>query len=313
MASKIWTSRLPASSESGRVAWDRLSAERPGSKIVELWFASQMDDGAWCARYEDGHCSDVDVLATAQQVNHARSLKRFFEAGQLAARNNELEEWRFLWILPTTSPEYVEQFDLGAATELATKIKDVGFTLRTSNPNKLAEFQRFGLAVRAEAGADLREVAGTPEEVIVYKALAAGPCVLVEDTSLDVEGFDAGVNVRWLLDTVTAQLQAAETPVEPKALWRVMLAFHHDGAMYVARAEVAGRLVAHPRGTGFSFDPYFVPNGHTLTLGEMESAGTKDLVSARKAAVTKLLEGRCKCIRVDDIPAWQGEYQSTGV
>jgi XTP/dITP diphosphohydrolase len=287
-----------------------LSEERPGVKIVELWYVPEMDDGAWCAKYEDGHVSDVDVLVTSQKVNHDRGLRMFFEAGQLAARDNEIEEWRFLYVMSTTPPEFVAEFDRGVSETIASKIKDINFTLRTSNSKKLAEFQRFGLAVRAEAGADLPEVVGTPEEVVIYKALAAGPGVLVEDTSLDVEGFDAGVNVRWLLDTVTAQLQASPSPVEPKAVWRVMLAFHQDDAMYISRAEVPGRMIANPRGAGFSFDAYFVPDGYEQTLGEMDAAGTKDLVSARKTALTNLLAGRCKCLRVEDIPPWTGQYQN---
>ena len=183
--------------------------------------------------------------------------------------------------------------------------------LRTSSAGKLAEFQRFGLNIRAEPGEDLEEVEGTPEEVIVYKALAAGSGVLVEDTSLDVEGFDVGVNLRWLLATLKDRLTAAASATPPRATWRVMLAIHQDGVMRVASATVAGHLVAEPRGGGFSFDPHFVPQGHTLTLGEMADLGTKDQCSARKQAAERLLAGEYAQRPVAGIPAWSGTYQQT--
>jgi inosine/xanthosine triphosphate pyrophosphatase family protein len=134
--------------------------------------------------------------------------------------------------------------------------------------------------------------------------------VLVEDTSLDVEGYDAGVNIRWLMATLTERMRAADAPVAPAAVWRVMFAVHHDNVMYVAQAEVKGHMVAEPRGKGISFDVYFVPEGQSLTLGEMEEAGTKDLVSARKAAIVQLLDGHCTSLAVDAIPTWTGAYQA---
>jgi inosine/xanthosine triphosphate pyrophosphatase family protein len=173
-------------------------------------------------------------------------------------------------------------FQRGMADELASRIKGLSLVLQTSNALKLAEFRRFGLSIDARSGADLAEVEGTPEEVVQYKALAAGPGILVEDTSLDVEGYDAGVNIRWLLQTITARMLADPAQPEPKAVWRVMMAVHYDGRMYTAGAEVQGRLIPRPRGLGFSFDCYFVPSGYEQTLGEMDAAGTKDLVSARK-------------------------------
>lgn len=197
-----------------------------------------------------------------------------------------------------------------AAAGRARCLQRIDLVLQTSNARKLAEVNRFGLAVRAAPGADLKEVDGTPEEVVMYKALAAGPGVLVEDTSLDVEGYNAGVNIRWLLASLTELMRTADAPVAPAAVWRVMFAVHHDNVMYVAQAEVKGHLVAEPRGTGFSFDAYFVPEGHDMTLGEMEAAGTKDLVSARKAAVTRLLAGHCRCLAVTEIPTWTGAFQA---
>lgn len=182
--------------------------------------------------------------------------------------------------------------------------------LRTSNPNKLAEFKRFDLPVRVELGTDLPEVDGSPVQVIMHKALAAGPWVVVEDTSLEVAGYDVGVNVRWLMDDLKAKL-AAEHPLNmgPEAKMRVMAAYHDGERMHVAEAQLRGCLIGTPRGGGHSFDPHFIPGNMLSTLGELEDAGLKDLISPRKAALKKLLEGNCTHVAVSSIPEWTGAYQ----
>lgn len=57
--------------------------------------------------------------------------------------------------------------------------------LNTSNQNKLKEFQRmfasFGVTLDHTA-LDLREILGTPEEVVQNKATEAGDSVIIEDT-----------------------------------------------------------------------------------------------------------------------------------
>lgn len=308
---KIWKQRPPARSLGAQIAWDLLTDARPQSPIVELWYSRTMDDGAWCARYLDDSYGDVDVLVTRQEANKRKSAKFYFEMGRSAARVGAaaLQNDRKLAITSVTPPEQVAEFERGAAAGLAERLGRLSFVMKTSNPRKLAEIKRFGLAVAAEPGADLPEVEGTPEQVATYKALAAGPNVLVEDTSLDVEGFDAGVNIRWLIENLTAQV--AKSGRTPKAMWRVMLAVHDGEQMYVAKAEVPGRMIGEPRGEGFSFDSYFIPDGHTQTLGEMEVAGTKDLVSARKSAVQQLLAGHCVATALSDIPEWRGAYQAS--
>jgi inosine/xanthosine triphosphate pyrophosphatase family protein len=307
---KIWKQRPSASSLGGQIAWDMLANCRPRQKIVELWYAPEMEDGAWCAKYDNGECLDIDVLVTRHEVNKRKSLKFHFEMGRNAARVGAvaLQEDRALIITSATSPEDLAEFERGVALGLSERISRLSFVVKSSNLRKLAEINRFGLAVTAEPGTDLPEVDGTPEQVATYKALAAGPGVLVEDTSLDVEGFDAGVNIRWLLENLTKRVR--ESGTTPKAVWRVMLAVHDGKEMFVAKAEVPGRMVAEPRGAGFSFDAYFVPDEHEQTLGEMEAAGTKDLVSARKAAVQNLLSGHCSAVPLSDIPEWTGPYQA---
>jgi XTP/dITP diphosphohydrolase len=57
------------------------------------------------------------------------------------------------------------------------------------------------------------------------------------------------------------------------------------------RGEVSGHLVWPPRGErGFGYDPMFVPDGRTLTFGEMDPA-EKHQISHRARAFAKLVAG----------------------
>ena len=63
-----------------------------------------------------------------------------------------------------------------------------------------------------------------------------------------------------------------------------------DGEMALFRGEVAGRLVWPPRGErGFGYDPMFVPEGGSLTFGEMDP-NEKHRISHRARAFARLVE-----------------------
>jgi XTP/dITP diphosphohydrolase len=62
-----------------------------------------------------------------------------------------------------------------------------------------------------------------------------------------------------------------------------------DGDTALFRGEVPGHLVWPPRGErGFGYDPMFVPEGGSLTFGEMEPA-EKHLISHRARAFEGLV------------------------
>ena len=62
-----------------------------------------------------------------------------------------------------------------------------------------------------------------------------------------------------------------------------------DGACEIFEGRVDGTLVWPPRGIrGFGYDPMFVPDGGTLTFGEMEPAA-KHAISHRARAFEKLI------------------------
>jgi len=171
----------------------------------------------------------------------------------------------------------------------------------TSNPSKLAEFASFGLPLEAAGGVDLPEVDADALTVAVYKAASAGAGLIVEDTSLDVDGLDVGVNVRWLVSSLLADASLHGRA----ATWRVLLAANDGETVRVYEGVTLGTLTA-PRGEGFGFDPIFAVGGQTLA----EMGAAKAAVSARRAACEAYLAGTpIHTVRLADLPAWAGGWQ----
>lgn len=175
--------------------------------------------------------------------------------------------------------------------------------LITSNEKKLREFRRFGLEIEARAGQDIKEVEGTPLEVVVYKALEAGEGAVVEDTVLEIEG-EVVVDIKFRLH---------ELGQAPEARWIVTLGHNAGETIDIFEGVIEGRLVKpkNQQQNPFGFDPYFVPAGEERTLAELEEIGIKDDFSARKDAVTRLAKGqRTLRVAIGDIPEWVGKYQN---
>lgn len=178
--------------------------------------------------------------------------------------------------------------------------------LVSSNPKKLAEYARYGLCLALTAGDDLPEVDGTPDEVALYKALAAGPGAVVEDTILIIEGVPQ-VDIKWTLDAVREKPATAE--------WMVTLAHHAGDEVRLYRGVCRGRLEPGPPPPEgfFGFDPWFVPEGHTETVHRLTQAGRKHEVSPRRLAAEALkAEHAVRTVSVDKIPPWQGRWQTPG-
>lgn len=174
------------------------------------------------------------------------------------------------------------------------------FKLNTSNQGKFKEFERlfaaFGIALDA-THVDLKEIAADPLSVIVHKASVAGERVIVEDTSLDVEGEAVGVHVRSMLEELPRFLGK-------KVRWRVLLAYREENQVFIYTGELAGVLVNARGSSGFGFDPYFLPEGEELTLAESKP----DSLNARAMAVEALVQG--KPFRVMPANAyWEGPWQ----
>lgn len=170
------------------------------------------------------------------------------------------------------------------------------YTLNTSNPNKLREFRELGLQGLKATRIDMPEPNSDPLTVIRYKASMAGPYVIVEDTSFDVEGVDIGVNIRWLIGTL-------DQHVGKRATFRVLLGVLEEGLVYVYEGVVKGKLV-EPRGKGFGFDPFFLPEKARYTLGESKPPQ----FNARAKAIRNF-KARKPLMKLKPLKKWEGEFQ----
>jgi XTP/dITP diphosphohydrolase len=187
--------------------------------------------------------------------------------------------------------------------------------LATHNAGKLAELRAMlepmGITVLGAADCGLTapaETADTFEGNAAIKAEAASEATnlpaLADDSGLVVEalGGDPGVNTAgWALEgsdyaagmaRVLSGLEAAGAleAQARRATFISVLALarpRHETVFFKGRVE--GRIAEEPRGTGFGYDPIFIPGqGDGRTFGEMsreEKAGVHSPLSHRARAV----------------------------
>jgi inosine/xanthosine triphosphate pyrophosphatase family protein len=182
--------------------------------------------------------------------------------------------------------------------------------LLSSNENKIKEFNRFGLPVKAIKGRDLEEVQGTPLEVITYKALEVDEYCIVEDTILEIAGEEI-VDIKGKIAIIEDLNYFGQS-----AKWIVSIGVIIEDKLYVSKGVIEG-IMGMPikdSNKGFGFDPYFYPTSNNpdfLSLSKLEEKGLKDSCSARKACIDSFLKNddNLKIIETKDIPKWTGEYQ----
>ncbi|WP_345790846.1 non-canonical purine NTP pyrophosphatase [Devosia litorisediminis] len=168
--------------------------------------------------------------------------------------------------------------------------------LATHNSGKLTEFRElfepFGLQIvsAGELGLPEPEETGTSfAENARLKAHAAaratGQLALSDDSGLCVDALngDPGVyTADWAgvprdfghaMQRVQDALQAAgaTTPQQRSASFNATMCLAHpDGRDVLYVGKVEGQLIWPPRGSiGHGYDPMFMPDGHTITFGEM--------------------------------------------
>jgi XTP/dITP diphosphohydrolase len=186
------------------------------------------------------------------------------------------------------------------------------------NPGKVREILDLvaphGLSVASAAELGLpepEETGATFAENAALKAMAAARAAhlpaLADDSGLEVDalcGAPGIFSARWAgplkdfsvaMRKVADDLQACDawTPRGPKANFIAVLCLAWpDGETAIFEGRVDGHLVWPPRGTkGFGYDPMFVPDGHTVTFGEMEP-NAKHAISHRARAF-RLFAGAC--------------------
>jgi XTP/dITP diphosphohydrolase len=172
--------------------------------------------------------------------------------------------------------------------------------LATSNLGKVNAFRnifdKYGINLDSKH-IDLKEIHADPVSVVVHKASQVDEGIFVEDTSLDVEGADVGVNVRWMFENL-------QTFNGRKACWRVLLAYRMANSVFVYQGKTEG-IIVPPSGTGgFGFDPIFLPHGYSQTLAHAKP----EAVDARFHVVKAFMEDRPLAICAP-ITEWDGPWQ----
>lgn len=180
------------------------------------------------------------------------------------------------------------------------------FVIVTSNAQKIAEYARFaGPQLKVAPGPDLPEIMGTPDEIIVHKALMAGEGRMVEDAIMWIDG-EVHVDVKWKIPA----LLAGEYPSGVGLLWEVRLAVLHKGVVYAYLGQTKGTLQAFDV-DGMGMDPVFKVDGYNRTLAQLALDGEKDEVSARRLAAVNVFEGKpYLTLQQCDIAEWKGPWQN---
>jgi XTP/dITP diphosphohydrolase len=179
------------------------------------------------------------------------------------------------------------------------------------NPGKVREIfdlvAPHGLDVVSAADLGLSEPEETGTTFAANAALkaraaarASGLPALADDSGIEVEALGGAPGIysaRWAgpskdfavaMRRVADQLEARGAwgpPPGPRANFAAALCLAWPAGETAAfEGKVYGHLVWPPRGSmGFGYDPMFVPEGHTLTFGEMEPEA-KHAISHRARA-----------------------------
>jgi len=133
-----------------------------------------------------------------------------------------------------------------------------------------------------------------------HAAALSGQVSIADDSGLSVAALDGAPGVfsaRWAgpgkdFAVAIARVEARldEIGATDRRAWftSALAVAWPGGPCVVVQGEVHGSLAFPPRGDrGFGYDPIFVPDGGTLTFGEMDPAA-KDAISHRAIAFARL-------------------------
>jgi len=183
------------------------------------------------------------------------------------------------------------------ATKNPGKIREVNEILKNSNIEIVSLLELDNVPEIIEDGLTFEENAKIKAEII-FKTYSIP--AIADDSGLAVEQLDerpgvfsaryAGENATDEENNEKLLCELASYPVPHHAKF-VCSAVYFDGIKFLtAYGEVKGQIIKKPRGiNGFGYDPLFLPDGYTLTSGEL-SLDEKNKISHRAIAFKKLNE-----------------------
>jgi non-canonical purine NTP pyrophosphatase (RdgB/HAM1 family) len=114
---------------------------------------------------------------------------------------------------------------------------------------------------------------------------------IVEDTSLYFEGLNGlpGPLIKWFMKTIdnSGLYKIAQAFGNFKVQAKTIIGYSKNAGETEFFEGVMNGTVVEPRGTGFGWDPIFLPDGQTQTFAEM-SQDLKNSMSMRAMAVQQL-------------------------
>jgi XTP/dITP diphosphohydrolase len=194
-------------------------------------------------------------------------------------------------------------------------LTDHRLVIASHNPGKVEEITAllapFGVETVPAAVLGLPEPAETGDSFAANAAIkaraaaqASGLAALADDSGLVVPALGGAPGIysaRWAgpvrdFGAAMARVQRELGEKDRRASFVAVLALAWpDGELDIFRGEVPGQLVWPPRGDrGFGYDPMFVPEGDSLTFGEIEPA-RKHQISHRARAFAKLASAYFGC------------------
>jgi len=136
----------------------------------------------------------------------------------------------------------------------------------------------------------------------VYKA--TGLNVFADDTGLEIQALNGMPGVHSArfageMKDPSANIEKVFLLLSGKenrqARFRTVIALILNGKEYLFEGIVNGEIISEKRGKGgFGYDPVFIPEGKTLTFGQMDLA-EKNTISHRARAFEKLKEFLLHC------------------
>ncbi|MBI6727210.1 non-canonical purine NTP pyrophosphatase [Pseudomonas viridiflava] len=176
----------------------------------------------------------------------------------------------------------------------------------TSNKTKRQEYERFCIpGLKVMEGPDIREIVGTPDQIIAYKTMEAGEGRIVEDAIIRIKG-EPIIDVKWKIPSILA----GEYPVGTELDWEVRLGVMKDGVISLYYGVTKG-TVCEAVEEGFGIDPVLMVTDAGQTLAALDAKGEKEGYSARRFAIQKLLSGDSYAvINTSELLPWAGTYQN---
>ncbi|MEO0384663.1 MAG: RdgB/HAM1 family non-canonical purine NTP pyrophosphatase [Pseudomonadota bacterium] len=164
----------------------------------------------------------------------------------------------------------------GKIDELRTLLEPVGMPVTSAADLELDVPEETGTTfeanalLKAQAGYEATKLASLSDDSgLCVEALNGDPGVYTADWAGPDRDFAMAMR------SVEEKLQAAGAtePSQRKAKFVAVLGLiRTDGSEETFRGEVEGTMVWPPRGEqGFGYDPVFIPDGHTITFGEMSA------------------------------------------